>query len=273
MTGPAGGAERLAEAIGDMGSCLFVSPHLDDAVLSCGALMVALSGRCRVTVATVFTEAEQPPHTRAARSFLRQCGAQDARTLFAARRAEDTRVVSSLGFAHEHLGLPDALFRLRRGASGPWRAVPELVHRYPTFRFDIAKGRVGRADRHLADRIADATDTLATSTGAGVVFFPLGVGRHVDHLITRAAGEHLDGRVVYYADFPYSLTQGVEDRFVRRHALRRAEREVTTACKEQLIRGYTSQADALFPTGVIPRRPEEYYLQPSLDDLLTAAAS
>ena len=256
-------SEQLAEAIGDRGGCLFLSPHLDDAVLSCGALMVALGARCAVTVATVFTDAGPAPHTRAARAFLRQCGALDAATLFAERQAEDVRVVSGLGFAHEHLGLPDALFRLRRGARGPWRVVPELVHRYPTFRFDIAQGRVSRGDRGLVDRVADETEKLAAAIGAGTVVLPLGVGRHVDHLITRSVGARFADRAVYYADFPYSVTHGVDHRFVERHGLRRAACDVPTPRKEELIRGYATQADALFPTGVIPRRPEEYYLPPS----------
>jgi LmbE family N-acetylglucosaminyl deacetylase len=256
-------AERVTDIIGDVGACLFVSPHLDDAVLSCGALMAALGGRCVVTVATVFTGSAPPPHTRAARAFLRQCGAGDARSLFAERQAEDARVVSSLGFDHEHLGLPDALFRLRRGAGGPWRHVPELVHRYPTFRFDIAKGRVGRGDRYLVDQVADETEKLAISIGAGVIFFPLGVGRHVDHLITRSVGERFGDRVVYYSDFPYNVVHGVDRRFVERHALSRRELAVATPRKQALIRGYATQADALFPTGVIPSRSEEYYLPPS----------
>ena len=259
----AGRAEELADIIGDVGACLFISPHLDDAVLSCGALMSAMNGRCTVTVATVFTESAAPPHTRAARAFLRQCGVADAQALFAERQAEDARVVSSLGFGHEHLGFPDALFRLRRGARGPWRVVPELIHRYPTFRFDIAKGRVGRGDRHLPDQVAGETEKLVASTGADVVFFPLGVGRHVDHLITRSAGKHFGSRAVYYADFPYSVTNDVDERFVERHALRRAEWRAVTPRKEELIRGYVTQAHALFPGGVIPSRSEEYYLPPS----------
>ncbi len=41
-----------------------------------------------------------------------------------------------------------------------------------------------------------------TSRGTAV-FAPLGVGRHVDHLLARAVGEHLGA--VLYADFPYAV--------------------------------------------------------------------
>jgi hypothetical protein len=103
---------------------LFLSAHLDDAVLSCGALMESVKHSSPITVATLFTAAACPPHTRAA----------DAAALFAERRAEDVEVL------------------------GRW---------------------------------VSTTCTSSRPTR------PVGVGRHVGHLITRAvgAGQHVD--VVY----------------------------------------------------------------------------
>lgn len=249
----------LADLVRDGRRCVFVSPHLDDAVLSCGALMTVLAQHCDVLVATVFTESGPAPHTRAARAFLRQCAAPDADGLFAARRSEDAAVLTGIGVRHEHLGLADALFRTRRHAeTGPWRHVPELVHRYPTFRFDIARGRVSRGDRGVVDEIAERAAALADADGP--VFFPLGVGRHVDHLLARGAGEHLAARAVYYADFPYSQSHPVDQDFVRQHRLLPARWTTGIAAKDALIRGYATQVDALFPDTVIPRSDETYYL-------------
>ena len=114
--------QRLRDALSGEIACLVLSPHLDDAVLSCGGLLRTLAERNRVTVATVFTEAAPPPHTRAARSFVRQCQADDVATLFADRRAEDRDVLDELGVRHLHLAQPDALFRRsvrRTRAFGP----------------------------------------------------------------------------------------------------------------------------------------------------------
>lgn len=70
---------------------LFVSPHLDDAVLSCGgAIHAAARSGARVVVATVFSEC-----------------AGGAR-----RRAEDLAAVNALGAEAVHLGLTDAPERL-----------------------------------------------------------------------------------------------------------------------------------------------------------------
>ena len=264
MNGMSAAPRRIRRAVEDGAPCLFLSPHLDDAILSCGALIRSLAGHCRVTVATVFTAAGPPPHTRAARSFLRQCAAADAAGLFAARRAEDRAVLAGLGVAHRHLGLPDALFRRRTSASPLvrhlGRMVPELAHRYPTYRFDIARGRMARGDRSLIAGVAARAAELLTDTGAGLLFCPAGVGRHVDHLILRTVGERFRDRVVYYSDFPYNRTAAPDPAFLRRHGLTPWVWPHGVAAKEQLILGYRTQAGALFPDGRVPAVPETFYL-------------
>jgi LmbE family N-acetylglucosaminyl deacetylase len=256
-------SSTLAAAVAAGEPLLVLSAHLDDAVLSCGGLLGSLAQRCPVTVATVFTTAGARPPTRAARSFLRQCGAPDAGTLFADRQAEDRHVLERLGVAHRHLGAPDALFRAREPL-GPvldrlGRAVPELVHRYPTYRFDIAKGRVAAGDRGMIAGLTGRVAALAGSAGARIVLCPIGIGRHVDHLITRTIGERGARRVVYYSDFPYDLTGSPDRAFLARHRLAPWIWDGGIAEKRGLIRGYRTQAGALFPDGEIPARPETYF--------------
>ncbi|HEY2193335.1 MAG TPA: PIG-L family deacetylase [Actinomycetospora sp.] len=240
--------------------CLVLSPHLDDAVLSCGALLGELAPRSEITVLTLFTEATDGPHGRAARSFLRQCAHPDAATLFRARRAEDRAVVGSLGARPEHLGLTDALFRRRdvpTALAGVGRLVPELLHRYPTFRFDIARGRVSRGDRALR---AELAARIAARAGeADLLLCPLGVGRHVDHLLTRDLGLAWPGPVVWFSDFPYALDHDPDAAFLRREGLRPWSFDEGLDAKDALVRGYATQVDALFPSGVVPRRPETYW--------------
>jgi LmbE family N-acetylglucosaminyl deacetylase len=243
--------------------CVFLSPHLDDAVLSCGALMRSLSASCPLTVVTAFTAAGPPPHTYAARSFLRQCAIPDAAALFEERRAEDRRVLDDLGAAHTHLGYPDALFRCRDAGTRLTRLagglLPELVHRYPTYRFDIAKGRVASGDRRLIGTLTDVVAGRVEQSGARWVFCPLGVGRHVDHLIVRGVGERFADRVIYYADFPYNQSSAPDSAFLARHRLAPWSWSEGIAAKETLIRGYRTQFDAMFPTGRVPAVPETYY--------------
>jgi hypothetical protein len=166
-------------------------------------------------------------------------------------------VLDGLGVRHVHLGYPDALFRRRNDPTGLLRRVgrvlPELAHRYPTFRFDIARGRVSHGDRGLLDELTTEVRNLSRDA---TVFAPLGVGRHVDHLLTRAVGERLGATL--YADFPYTVRDpGAET--VAADGLRPWAWTDDLAAKRSVIAGYRTQVDALFPDGEIPLRPETYY--------------
>ena len=147
------------------------------------------------------------------------------------------------------------MFRTRTASTPLDRLLPEVHHRYPTYRFDIARGRIARADKALIPELADQVQRI----GAPWVFCPLGVGRHVDHLIVRAVGERLGGRVVYYADFPYVTTNEPDREFLDRHRLTRWSWAAPPQEKQALIRGYRTQAAGLFPDGRIPPLPESYY--------------
>jgi LmbE family N-acetylglucosaminyl deacetylase len=241
----------LHEMEDDGAAALVISPHLDDAVLSCGALLAHLAPRHRVTVATVFTVAAPPPWSLPARRALRGLGLLDAEDLFAQRRAEDRDVLAGIGAEAVNLGFRDALFR--RGRLGP---------AYPTYRLDAARGRVASCDTGLAAEVSVRVDELARAREAAVVFAPLGVGRHVDHLITRQAARELSrpSRIVYYSDFPYSLKAAPEAGFVRRAGLAPHPWLLGRAENADRIAGYRTQFEGLFRDGTVPTRPEVYWL-------------
>jgi LmbE family N-acetylglucosaminyl deacetylase len=242
---------------------LFLSPHLDDAVLSCGALIESEANRRNIAVLTLFSECSPAPHTRAAKSFLRQCAAPDAGTLFEARQKEDAAVLAELGVQYQHLGATDALFRRRHQPlivhSFLGKALPELVHRYPTYRFDIALGRLSRGDSKLIKELKDRVRQLIREFAAGLVFCPVGVGNHVDHLITRMVGEASAGQRVFYSDFPYNQFQHPDPAFLRSRNLNEWYWWEGIESKHERVRQYTTQAEALFPDGHIPALPEIYF--------------
>jgi LmbE family N-acetylglucosaminyl deacetylase len=122
-------ADGLTRLLGDLddtaAGVLVISPHLDDAVLSCGALLAHLAPRHLITVATVFTAAAPPPWSLPGRRQLRELGGVDAEDFFAQCRAEDADVLAGLGAAEAHLGFRDALFR--RGRRGrPTRPIASM---------------------------------------------------------------------------------------------------------------------------------------------------
>jgi predicted ATP-grasp superfamily ATP-dependent carboligase/LmbE family N-acetylglucosaminyl deacetylase len=263
---------RLEEVVAAGRGVLVLSAHLDDAVLSCGALLTSLARRTPVTVATLFSEAGPPPHSRAARAFLRQCTIGDAAELYAARQQEDADVLTGLGVEHVHLGAPDALFRLRDVppvVSRAGRLLPELVHRYPTFRLDIDRGRVSSGDRALVDRLDEQLRALAERIDAGLVLGPVGVGRHVDHLLTRTLAERQPRPVVLYADFPYVLRDAPDAAVRATPGWTPVTWDRDLDAKQVLVKGYATQVDALFPDGEVPTVPETYFL-PSTEGAATA---
>lgn len=250
---------KMVEDVQEAGSAvMIVSPHLDDAVLSCGALLARLTLTCPVAVVSVFTTAAPPPAWGfAARRQLRLLGAPDAAAHFAERRAEDIAVLKEMGSAWIHLGFRDALFRrVDETATGPMgngRAA------YPTYRFHAIRGRIARSDAGLAAEVRRRIQGAIVSSRATVVFGPLGVGRHVDHLITRHAVEGLELPAIYYSDFPYSETAGPDSDFVRRASLVPCQWFHGRAENSSRMAGYRSQFPGLFPHGV-PIRPETYWV-------------
>ncbi|MFD7976442.1 PIG-L deacetylase family protein [Streptomyces sp. NPDC059071] len=257
----------ILAALTGSGELLVLSPHPDDAVLSCGALLRQLPDRlphrASVTVMTVFTEGTPPPYTLAARRFLRQTGAVDAEELYAERRTEDSAVLAGLGVGRFHAGFVDGLFRLDP-AQGRWRRlaaglVPELGHVYPTNRLHLSRGRVSPRDSETVRRVTDTVRELLPQ-GQGVLLAPLGVGRHVDHVVVRTAAVLSGLPAVYYSDFPYNLEAAPDPGFTGPLAATEASLDRGLDEKAELIRGYRTQLDSLFPDGVIPLVPEVFLL-------------
>ena len=75
-----------------MSSILAISPHLDDAVFSCGELLASAPG---AKVVTVF--AGGPPAGASMTSWDADCGFRADDDVIAARRGEDARALEMLG--------------------------------------------------------------------------------------------------------------------------------------------------------------------------------
>jgi LmbE family N-acetylglucosaminyl deacetylase len=265
------GAGAPVLALPEGARLVVVSPHLDDAALSCGELLSRPGRAATAVVLTLFTECSAP-RTLSASAYLRQCGvpADRAGQLYADRRGEDSAALDGLGVRWEHAGLEDALFRKREDASPGWRAaagrlLPELLHVYPTYRWHVARGRVSPRDTGVLARVAsllDAEVDRERAHGPVVLVAPLGVGGHVDHVLARdaarEAGRRAGAPVLHYADVPYSLQAAPDPAFTARHALRQVPLGGSGRAKQELVRQYATQAAALFPGGV-PQVDDVYY--------------
>lgn len=257
-------AEPLLESINGVSRLIVLSPHLDDAVLSCGALMSHVREEMPVTVATFFTEGCAPPYTHVARSYLRRSQRYPASSLFLARRAEDQEVLESMGISYIHVGLTEILFRRRTRPLLSWlpytgELIPELSYMYPTYRLHVTRGRVSPGDADTIRQIIHALDGISSESST-LFLAPLAVGRHKDHVLVRTAAQKSGKRVVYYSDFPYNTRYRIDLSFAQKDSFTQATWSQNIDAKQALIRGYRTQVDALFPGGKIPVVPEVYLL-------------
>lgn len=240
--------------------CLFVSPHLDDAALSAGALMSHLAARVPVTVATVFTRPSARPYTHFAARFTASCGYADADELFAARAREDCDIAARLGSEPVHLGHIDAAWRRRHAVFLPAvvkHLCPELDHLYPG---PLVHWPVARQDHRLIDLVAKQIAQLAASRSIDVVFAPAAVGRHVDHVLTNRACRRAFPQVILWADFPYVVRPWRMSRVPALGGVGPSLWDRDIDAKAELLQGYATQFPSLFPDGSVPRIAELFYV-------------
>ena len=170
---------------------VYLSPHLDDVVLSCGGLIWEQSQAGRdVSIWTVC--AGEPPSGRLssfAESLHDRWETSQAADL--RRREEDLVSCKLVGANSRHLTIPDCIYR-QSPISG--------AHLYTTEAslFDA----VHPDEQCLIDELS--TELKRTLPAEVELVCPYGIGGHVDHRLTRAAAERLRVPLWFYADYPYA---------------------------------------------------------------------
>lgn len=167
---------------------IYLSPHFDDAVLSCGGLMWEQRRRGEyVAVWTIFAASPKGPLSPFARATHEMWGFAPNDDVARARRIEDDRAARRLGVRVRRFPFLDCLYRLAPNGE-PLYPQSVFVPPHPL-------------DESLPLRIADHLARALSPDD--VVVCPLALGNHVDHGLTRRAVASLPGSRRYYADFPY----------------------------------------------------------------------
>jgi LmbE family N-acetylglucosaminyl deacetylase len=170
---------------------IYLSPHFDDAVLSCGGLIRdQVQAGTPVEIWTVFAGNPPPgPLSDFAKQNHALWGTQDGDETIALRKMEDQEAAGIVGAELVHFGFPDCIYR--RSARGE-SLYPETVITPPV-----------PGDRGLPRRIAAALRSELRKDD--LLVCPLALGSHVDHMLARRAAESLHRSLQYYADIPYLL--------------------------------------------------------------------
>ena len=172
---------------------IFLSPHFDDVVYSCGGtLSVQVSSGLRPLVITVFsgTPSADQNLTPLATQVIREMGYDNAVRLAETRRKEDQAALDLLQVDYLWLEYQECIYR---GSN------------YTT-KEQFMGGEVNPADAQIEHDLTQALLNIQKALPDVVWYAPLGAGRHVDHQIVCSAADHLarsGSKVYFYEDFPY----------------------------------------------------------------------
>jgi LmbE family N-acetylglucosaminyl deacetylase len=239
---------------------LVLSPHLDDAVLSVGGIMHrAASQGIKVVTGTICTA--DAPATISASPTVRQKHAAWGLgpNPYSVRRTEDIEAVQSLHAHYLHGEKLDAIYRTDR-----WG---KLLYPSPPSRFS----QLSRHDP-LPSSLRNLLIEWLSSVEPAVVLSPLGVGQHVDHVITSEALRRVAlnagvDRVFLYEDLPYSAGYyGSPDTVpdaIQRSGWTVEESSaiaVDVRAKIAAVKQYRSQMSSVFPDGRDPGQELKSYM-------------
>lgn len=168
---------------------IFLSPHFDDAVLSCGGIIWEEARRGAQV--SIWTVCAAPPRLGELSQFAKQLHARwgTGPNATAQRSLEDITSCAVLGTTHRHLDLHDCIYRM--GANGEFLYTSE----------EALSGGLHPLDQIWIERLSE--ELKRDIPPRTRVVCPLTIGNHVDHQLTRAAAERLGKRLWYYADYPY----------------------------------------------------------------------
>lgn len=233
---------------------LVISPHLDDAVFSCGEWLAAHPAS---TVVTVF--AGMPDPSNQVRDWDRRSGFDDAAHAIRARCLEDDRALALLGARAERLDFVDAQY------------AAEDVGQYRGHHESQRESQCERAPPHEALTRALA-ELLRVYRPSGVLL-PLGLF-HSDHVLVHesvlaACRTHVHLRLVAYEDCLYRCMPGlVQDRlaWLRAKGVRATPAfdvdagRSSAELKALAVQAYASQLRAFGPGGCDDAaRPERFW--------------
>ena len=176
---------------------IYLAPHLDDVVLSCGGQIFEETQRGkRVLVVTIM--AGDPPKIVSDYAQSLHTRWELAANTTAARRREDIVACDILEADTLHWQIPDCIYRTH-----PETGAPFYVSDNDIF------GDIHPAEAHLVNQLLAQ---LAELPPSNQIIAPLTVGNHVDHqIVKRAAIQYFGARLEFYEDYPYVQTPGSLD--------------------------------------------------------------
>lgn len=235
---------------------IYLSPHYDDASLSCGGAIHQQVQAGQAVLAVTICAAPPPsgePLSPFAEWLHRTWG--NPADVIATREAEDRASLAILGADYLRLNFNDCIYR----------GHPERGQWFYTHAADLF-GSIHPDDLPLVSKIVEALLELIPAEPDMLIYAPLGVGHHVDHRLVHAAAWQLHRQgwaIAFYEDYPYADPTSRYAAAGWGHTLEttlaalkttplqpqlRFLSEENLQAKIQSIRAYASQTPTLFET-------------------------
>ena len=215
---------------------IYLSPHLDDAVLSCGGCIFQQTQAGKMVLIITFTAKKAPIENLS--PFAQQL--------------HDTWKLGTL--AVQHRRDEDMLACQIVGANGMRRSNFDCIYRrhpetgLPLYNNEAELfGGVHAGDTQLIEEMVVQMEGLPPAKS---VFAPLGIGNHVDHQLVRQVAEIVFPELSYYEDYPYVSRAENEAAWAEKRAGLQPEivslSAAAKATRIEAIGAYQSQIDSLF---------------------------
>ena len=175
-----------------MAKIVFLGPHFDDCVLSCGELIDKYVERGNdVWAVTFFTGCPgKQDLSDAAKQFHSNCFLDENSMEF--RSNEDITALNWLKCKYKHLGYYECLYRKNDKGEFLYPSLKEIYH-------------LTNEDNELIKEISKRI--VSEVAGADIVFAPMGLGSHADHIILNKAAimalKSLKKTIYFYEEVPY----------------------------------------------------------------------
>ncbi|MEK9495542.1 PIG-L family deacetylase [Photorhabdus sp. P32] len=226
---------------------LFLSPHLDDVALSAGGLIHKLvSENQKVVVLTFFTGYDENLTSH----YLHSAGNDNMNSFikFYSKRAnEDIAFCNKLSAIPIHGKILDCIYRTDQYGE-PMYTNSAMIY----------SGLIHKSD-YASDMAQDLIDKTLLNYQPDYIYAPLGIGRHVDHIIINNLVNNIKGshkfKILLYEDFPYVLGEypmvnpdSLENALLRNNKFDKHAILVDINLKEKMqnILFYESQLEPLF---------------------------
>jgi len=171
---------------------IYLSPHFDDAALSCGGLIWEQVESGNPVEVWTICAGDSPKNKLSPFAEELHNRWQVGPDAVIIRQGEDIKSCQILGAKPRHFDIPDAIYRVHP------KTKEFLYSTGETIMGDLARSE-GPLLRRLATQIAEHLSQDA------ILISPLSLGHHVDHQLTRKVAELQKVSIAYYADYPYII--------------------------------------------------------------------